>query len=210
MKNDFNKMEDEMDLLAKNMESITSFSEQISSTLHDTRRQINKLSGVHTLLKRLQFLFKLPVKMKTKIEERKYTEAVQDYIHAQRVLQQYGNMPSFQGIQDDCETILMDLKSVLRSQFGDGGATAKQLAEAVDLLLQLNEPADELCSEFLSCAEKRLGEQLVLLQDQSEHKDIIEFVDLGCSGFLGDLCLVVTSFNDMFVNRVTSDEIDVR
>lgn len=33
MKNDFNKMEDEMDLLAKNMESITSFSEQISSTL---------------------------------------------------------------------------------------------------------------------------------------------------------------------------------
>lgn len=33
MKNDFNKMENEMDLLAKNMESITSFSEQISSTL---------------------------------------------------------------------------------------------------------------------------------------------------------------------------------
>ncbi|CAG2067619.1 unnamed protein product, partial [Timema podura] len=33
MKNDFKKMEDEMDLLAKNMESITSFSEQISCTL---------------------------------------------------------------------------------------------------------------------------------------------------------------------------------
>lgn len=33
MKTDFKKMEDEMDLLASNMDSITSFSEQISSTL---------------------------------------------------------------------------------------------------------------------------------------------------------------------------------
>ncbi|PSN42746.1 hypothetical protein C0J52_10673, partial [Blattella germanica] len=60
MKSDFKKMEDEMDLLAANMDSITSFSEQISCTLQDTRQQITKLSGVHSLLKRLQFLFKLP------------------------------------------------------------------------------------------------------------------------------------------------------
>lgn len=33
MKSDFKKMEDEMDLLATNMDSITSFSEQISGTL---------------------------------------------------------------------------------------------------------------------------------------------------------------------------------
>lgn len=93
MKNDFNKMEDEMDLLAKNMESITTFSAKISSTLQvrcdkrfvfflpvyfqDTREQINKLSGVHTLLKRLQFLFKLPVKLKIKMEEKNYTEVTE-------------------------------------------------------------------------------------------------------------------------------------
>lgn len=39
MKYDFSKMETEMDLLVKNMESITSFSEQISSTL-----QVNIIS----------------------------------------------------------------------------------------------------------------------------------------------------------------------
>jgi hypothetical protein len=33
MKSDFKRMEDEMDLLETNMESITSFSEQISCTL---------------------------------------------------------------------------------------------------------------------------------------------------------------------------------
>lgn len=74
MKTDFKEMEDSMDLLAKNMESITSFSEQISSTLHGTRQQIAKLSSVHTLLKKLQFLFKLPGNLKNKINEEKYAE----------------------------------------------------------------------------------------------------------------------------------------
>jgi hypothetical protein len=35
----------------------------------------------------------------------------------------------------------------------------------------------------------------------SVFQDIIEFVDAGSSGFLSDLCLVVASYNDMFINR---------
>ena len=53
MKNDFKKMEDEMDHLATNMASITDFSRHISDTLQDRRQHITKLSGVHTLLKRV-------------------------------------------------------------------------------------------------------------------------------------------------------------
>ena len=47
----------------------------------------------------------------------------------------------------------------------DFQASAKELAEAVDLLLQLQEPADSLFSEFLAHAETRLGEQLTILQE---------------------------------------------
>lgn len=199
-----------MDSLAQNMDTITSFSEQISSTLQGTRQQISRLSGVHSLLKRLQFLFKLPNTLKSRIEEKNYSQAVQDYLHAQRVLQQYGNMPSFRGIQSDCETMLEEIKRELRTQFSDPDASAKQLAESVELLLQLDEPAKELCTEFLACAEKRLGEQLVMLRDQSEQREITEFVDLGCSGFLSDLCLVVASFHDMFINRSSTDDFENR
>ena len=53
MKNDFKKMEDEMDRLSTNMASITEFSGKISDTLQDRRQQIQKLSGVHTLLKKV-------------------------------------------------------------------------------------------------------------------------------------------------------------
>lgn len=119
-------------------------------------------------------------------------------------------MSSFQGIQTDCESILYEIKQHLRKQFSNPEATAKELTESVDLLLQLNEPAQELCTEFLACAEKRLSEQLVMLRDQSEQRDITEFVDLGCSGFLSDLCLVVASFHDMFVNRIRGDDIENR
>ncbi|XP_063240157.1 vacuolar protein sorting-associated protein 51 homolog [Bacillus rossius redtenbacheri] len=200
MKNDFKKMEDEMDLLAKNMESITSFSDQISSTLQDTRQKITKLSGVHSLLKRLQFLFKLPGNLKERIQEGQYTQAVQDYMHAQRVLRRYSDMPSFQGIQQDCEAIVAELKARLYRQFQGEEATPAELAQAVDLLLQLREPAPELCSRFLLHADGRLAGQLSLL-GAAEDQDIMEFVDRGSNGFLSDLCLVVASYTDMFVNR---------
>nr|XP_050869089.1 vacuolar protein sorting-associated protein 51 homolog [Vespula vulgaris] len=207
MKTDFKGMEDSMDLLAKNMDSITSFSEQISSTLQGTRQQIARLSSVHTLLKKLQFLFKLPGNLKEKMNEENYTQAVQDYINAQRVLDQYGNMPSFQGIQKDCEEILEELKSKLRMQFHKRDVPTKALAENVDLLLQLKEPADSLCDEFLIHAEGRLTEQLDILKDMCEN-DMIEFIDKGSSGFLSDLCLIVISYNNMFINRVSLEDND--
>lgn len=121
------------------------------------------------------------------------------------MLNQYGNKPSFQGIQKDCEDILEELKSRLRKQFHRRDASTKSLAENVDLLLQLKEPADSLCAEFLTHANGRLTEQLDILQHMCEN-DIVEFVDMASSGFLSDLCLIVASYNDLFINRPPSDE----
>ena len=126
-------------------------------------------------------------------------------MHAQRVLNRYGNMPSFQGIQEDCEEIVEELKSKLRTQLHKKDASTKSLAESVDLLLQLKEPADSLCAEFLNHAENRLTVQLEILKDMCEN-DIIEFIEMGSSGFLSDLCLIVASYNDMFINRKPLDE----
>lgn len=74
MKNDFKDMETEMDLLAKNMDSITNYAEKIHSTLQGSRQKISKLSGIHTLLQRLQFLFKLPATLKSRMEEKNYNQ----------------------------------------------------------------------------------------------------------------------------------------
>ncbi|XP_037947713.1 vacuolar protein sorting-associated protein 51 homolog isoform X2 [Teleopsis dalmanni] len=207
MKTDFKQMETDMNLLRSKMETITSFSEQITGTLQGTRSQLCRLSEKHSLLKRLQFLSSLPAKLKTLIEEKNYAQAVQDYVHAQKVFAQYGRQPSFDGIQQDCEKIITELKEILRKDFQMAGNTAQSLTEIGELLLQLDEKVTDLASELLSCASKRLHEQIVMLQDQTE-RDMIEFVDMGIEGFLNDLALVVTSYFDMFVAKHYENERD--
>ncbi|XP_055679814.1 vacuolar protein sorting-associated protein 51 homolog [Lutzomyia longipalpis] len=207
MKTDFKKMETEMNLLASNMNSITVFSEQITGTLQDTRQQLSKLSGKHSLLKRLQFLSTLPAKMKTLIEEENYAQAVQDYAHAQKVLEQYGSQPSFQGIQEDCLAIVGEMKERLKRDFQAAGQSAQSLTRTGELLLQLGEKPSDLAKEMLQSANQRLHEQIVMLQDQTD-RDMIEFVDLGLDGFLRDLNLVVSSYKDMFLVRMMDQERD--
>ncbi|KAF4532618.1 hypothetical protein B566_EDAN011531 [Ephemera danica] len=121
MKSDFKEMEAEMDLLAGNMESIATFSEQISQTLQ---------------------------------------------------------------------------------------ASAKDMGEAVELLLSLGEPASALCGQFLEHAALRQADQLQALESHLElqDQDIIEFIDMGSSEFLSDLCLVVATYNDMFINKPLASE----
>ncbi|CAC5389288.1 ANG2 [Mytilus coruscus] len=227
MKNDFKKMEDEMDHLASNMATITEFSGTISNTLQDRRQQITKLSGVHALLKKLQFLFELPARLNKCIEMKAYSAAVRYYTKAKRILHQYQHMASFQGINEDCNKIIHQLCDHLREQFKDKESSPKQLAECVDLLLQLNEPAEKLCEEFLSHARQKIDEDLQLLDRQirlqsgeeikSEGEtaaqaylatpmDVLEFVDTGCNGFLSNICLVIASYNDMFLSKPQEDE----
>ncbi|XP_064542617.1 vacuolar protein sorting-associated protein 51 homolog [Drosophila montana] len=207
MKDDFKQMETDVNLLMTKMQSITTFSEQITGTLQGTRSQLCRLSEKHSLLKRLQFLSTLPAKLKSLIEEQNYAQAVQDYLHAQKVFAQYGRQPSFDGIQRDCDAIMAELKERLRQDFQRAGNTAQSLTEIGELLLQLDEKTSDLASEMLRCAAKRLHEQIVMLQDQTE-RDMLEFVDMGIDGFLNDLALVVTSYFDMFVAKHYEHERD--
>lgn len=200
MKNDFKKMETEMSLLQTNVDSITSFSEQITGTLHDTRQKMCKLSGKYSLLKKLQFLSTLPAKLQLLIQEKNYAQAVQDYGQAQKVLQHYGDHPSFQGIREDCLDLVNRMKEDLRQEFQMSGQSAESLTKCGELLLHLGERPSQLSKNMLTNANQRLYEQIVMLQDQTD-RDMLEFIDLGIDGFLNDLNLVVSSYTDMFLGK---------
>lgn len=120
----------------------------------------------------------------------------------------------------------------------DGGSSAKDLSECVELLLQLDEPAEELCDKFLSHARSRLESDLQGLEaeirpypstatkDASAHglssdgspknsslpspasnTDILEFIDRGCNEFVSSLCLVITSYQELFINHAQKGEL---
>lgn len=131
----------------------------------------------------------------------------------------------------------------------DGGSSAKDLSECVELLLQLDEPAEELCDKFLSHARSRLESDLQGLEAEikpypsavnsarrlssaaavaavtplhnspkspnsssvpspTANTDILEFIDRGCNEFVSSLCLVITSYQELFVNHVQPDGLD--
>ncbi|EDV19742.1 uncharacterized protein TRIADDRAFT_61756 [Trichoplax adhaerens] len=172
MKHDFKKMENEMEQLAIKMSSITEFSSNISSTLAERRQQITKLSGVHTLLKKLQFLFELPFRLKQCIHMKSFSQAVRYYTKTRDILDRYHHEPSFQGIRNDCQSIMGELCKILKEKFDDPESTSKELTTCVELLLQLKEKPDELYDKFLNHAKRRLDEDLQFLRQQLQSRKL--------------------------------------
>lgn len=122
MKSDFKKMETEMNQLVSKMTSITEFSGEITGTLQGTRQHLCKLAEKHSLLQKLQFLSSLPTTLKSLTDECNYKKAVDDYIQAQKVLDQYGNHPSFQ------VNISVSVRSVITTMDSDFPRVFKRIA----------------------------------------------------------------------------------
>ncbi|XP_065212386.1 vacuolar protein sorting-associated protein 51 homolog [Planococcus citri] len=207
MKTDFKKMENEMELLTTNMNSITSFSDQISSTLQGTRKQVSDLCSKHDMLKRLQFLFKLPNQLKNQVQENNFRKAVEDYKQAQQVLIQYGDLDSFRGIREDCDKTVIELRTKLHRKLTSSDVSTKELTNCVQLLMELDEPIEDLSSEFLEQANIRLKKHLDDLGQFSDCQDMLEFVDSGSSGFLNELCITVATYNDLFLKNCSFEDI---
>ena len=173
-------------------------------SLKGKRAKVSNLSSTHALLKKLQFLFELPTKLNTCIDEENWSLGVKFYVKAEQVLLQYEHMPSFRGIKNDCDAIMEQLKLILKQRLKDSENSSPQvMAESVHLLIQLKEPIHELCDSYLSTSKIKLQESLDDLSQQVEvastsEMDILEFVDQACNGFMGDLCLIIGHFNDTF------------
>merc|ERR1712127_19724 len=104
-------MEEEMENLVIGMGEITEFNEKVNLTFKDRREEITRLNNVDNLLKKLQFLFDLPSKLNEFIiEQESYTMAVKYYCKARKTLDHYKQMPTFQSIEDDCTSIINNLK----------------------------------------------------------------------------------------------------
>lgn len=207
MKTDFLEMENEMKKLDANMKEITESSEAITKNLQETRIPLNKLSEKSALLKKLSSISSLPSKLSQLVNDNNYAQAVQEYNRTKKVLEIYGNQPSFKGIQEDCAQIMTNLQILLKADFQKAEKKTIHLTETIELLLQLGESPSNLSKEMLQFATQRLHDELILLGDQTE-RDMIDFVDIGIEGFLNDLTLVTSSFNEMFVLKHFDSEDD--
>ena len=170
MRVDFRTTDDDMAELEDKMAAITKQSARVSDSLRERRQRTAQLAATHGLLKKMEFLFELPEKLKECIADKDYALGVKYYVRAQKVLDQYEHMPSFSGIQTDCAEIMVQLRSGLRSQLKESGGETKmspqEMSNCVYLLLLLNTPASELCDDYLESSRVKLIDSLAVLERQ--------------------------------------------
>jgi len=168
MKNNVNDMKAEMDALVKNMEGIASRMQVVNSFLGDKRAKVDKLVSVRRLLKRLDFLFDLPINLNRYVQGQDFALAVACYSKAIDILRQHNHVPSFKSIQHESDQIIAGVRDELHRRLRQQAdttatvapATPDQLAQYVHLLLDLGVPKAELQSQVLKTFRGRFGKTL--------------------------------------------------
>ncbi|XP_074399651.1 vacuolar protein sorting-associated protein 51 homolog isoform X2 [Zonotrichia albicollis] len=211
MKVDFRHMEAEMDDLAANMAAISASSARVSAALQDRHRRGAQLAGVQALLRKLQALVEVPGRLR-RWAGTEPARALRCHARARAVLRHYRHLPSFRAIEDESHAIMAELAQRLRTRLREETLDPKELTECVEMLLQLEEPAEELSEEFLSQAGARLEAELAALEAElpaadlsgtattplPPASDILDFVDRGSSAFVGTLCQLAGSYRALF------------
>ena len=76
-------------------------------------------------------------------------------------------MPTFKSIEDDCQTIIKQLKLKLYERIDNNSSSdtnsSESIFESVTLLYQLDEPMENLCSKYIDRVEKCLDSDLSIL-----------------------------------------------
>ena len=166
MKKDFKTMEDEMTHLISTMSTINTNSHQIHLTLDNRRREIRKLTSIHLLLQKLQYLFQLPTKLKEYADDNQYEHAVHTYSKALKALQKYEHIPSFNHIQQSCTETVNTIRAELKSRFDQQQQQQSNSNNVVKLLLELGESSDYLAKQYLLQNKQRLEQPLDLMKQQ--------------------------------------------
>jgi hypothetical protein len=113
-------MDEAMQRLRSNMAAISKTSRGIEGQVAPHRDEVDNLLGVSRLLKRLEFLFELPGRLRRSIELGDYEQAVRYYRISSNILQQYKHLKSFDDIRLESEQIITELKKTLRKAVKEG------------------------------------------------------------------------------------------
>ena len=111
MKDQVEGMETEIETLMKTMDSVGQRSSQINQNLQPKRERVENIQSLQRLIKRLEFLFELPLRLKRSIELEAYTQAVKYYNMASGILEKHSEVASFGAIQVESNEIMSTLKT---------------------------------------------------------------------------------------------------
>ena len=161
MKDQVEGMETEIETLISTMDSVGKRSGQINKSLQPKRERVENIQSLQRLIKRLEFLFELPLRLKRSIELEAYTQAVKYYNMASGILEKHSEVASFGAIQVESNEIMSTLKTHMYAHLTyDQNTRPSVLSENVRLLIDLGESKTQLSKTFKVWHDQRLRQRV--------------------------------------------------
>ncbi|CAM6051231.1 unnamed protein product [Sphagnum compactum] len=152
-------MESNIEQLLDSITAVRAKSDAVNDSMCERREHIEELNRTCRLLRKIQFVFDLPKRLRKCMKVEDYPVAVKHYLEALPILQKYGKS-GFQSCRQEADEIIGTLKKQLQDQVMDSSVVVTSRAQAVRLLQQLNHPVESLINMFLAAHWDRLLEDL--------------------------------------------------
>ncbi|KAJ3296560.1 Vacuolar protein sorting-associated protein 51, partial [Rhizoclosmatium sp. JEL0117] len=165
-------MEAQMQLFSNKMNGIADDSARIHSFLGEKRARMKQLAGVHALLNKLHFVFELPAKLTTSLQQQKYREAVLLYAQTQNLLAHYKNLALFSKISQECSVTMDKVTQKLLVTLNGPNSSPADVTEAVWLLGTVGRGfscANDLATSYLSVMKTQIHKRI----DSTLHELVI-------------------------------------
>ncbi|EFJ29128.1 hypothetical protein SELMODRAFT_440937 [Selaginella moellendorffii] len=175
MKDNVAGMESNMQQLLEKVTAVRTKSDNINASLFERRGRIEELNGTRSLLRKVQFVFDLPKRLRKCLKEGDYAQAVKFYVGASPVLETYGSS-SFRTCKQESEEVIATISKRLQAKFLADSEPLPGRAEAVALLQQLKFPVDVLMDGFLTSNMKHLLELQTLSHKSKSPDDAKKFI----------------------------------
>ncbi|CAM6014084.1 unnamed protein product [Sphagnum balticum] len=149
MKENVAGMESNMEHLLDTVTMVRAKSDGINASLCERRERIEQLNGTRSLLRKIQFIFDLPQRLRKCMNAEDYSTAVKYYKGALPILQAYGQS-SFRSCKEEVDELISTLTDKLQTQVMDQAVQLSSRARAVTLLQQLNHSVDSMVERFMT------------------------------------------------------------
>ncbi|XP_058740452.1 vacuolar protein sorting-associated protein 51 homolog [Vicia villosa] len=155
MKSNILGMEGNMEQLLDKIMFVQARSDNVNTSLTESREHIEKLNKTCNLLRKIQFIYDLPDRLSKCIKAEAYADAVRFYTGAMPIFKAYGDS-SFHDCKQASDEAISIIEEKLQEKLLSDSETTQGRAEAAILLKQLNYPVDNLKEKLLEKLENLL------------------------------------------------------
>ena len=135
--------------LQENLSSISDRSDTINESLKENRQKIQRLIGIQRLLERVDFISRLPEKLKTCLKTKNYKVAVDVWSKVERILRTQQHYPSFARIHKECTSIMEEIQSKVSEEMITTDVSVSNSILYGTLLFRMGVSLPLICSQLV-------------------------------------------------------------